>query len=83
MGAPGSSGLVDTRILGKPKPFSGKSAEWKDWSFVLYGFCGAVAEVFEQRMRHHAHMNDPILLSSLSELDPAPPAVLSPVRSEK
>ena len=42
-GAPGSSGLVDTRILGRPKTSAGKASEWNNWSFVLYGFCGAVA----------------------------------------
>ena len=34
-----SRGLIDTRVLGKPGFFHGKSSEWRDWAFVFGMFC--------------------------------------------
>ena len=43
--APGASSapVVDTRVLGKPKPFKGTPAEWPNWSVVIKCYCGAMS----------------------------------------
>ena len=35
--------MVDTRVLGKPKPFKGTPAEWPNWSVVIKCYCGAMS----------------------------------------
>ena len=39
----GSNPVVDTRVLGKPKPFKGTPAEWPNWSVVIKCYCGAMS----------------------------------------
>ena len=41
--------MVDTRLIGKPKEFSGKSEDWKDWSLILYAYCGAIKVEMEAK----------------------------------
>lgn len=36
-------GTIDTRMIGKPKQFSGKDDDWSTWSLVLRAYCGAVS----------------------------------------
>ena len=35
--------IVDTRVLGKPKPFKGTPSEWPNWSVVFKCYCGAMS----------------------------------------
>ena len=42
--------LIDTRVLGKPGFFHGKSSEWRDWAFVFGMFCRAVDPKLSERM---------------------------------
>ena len=41
---------IDTRLIGKPKPFSGKEAEWQGWSLILRAYAGAVSTRLLQLM---------------------------------
>ena len=38
-----SNPIVDTRVLGKPKPFKGTPSEWPNWSVVFKCYCGAMS----------------------------------------
>ena len=39
----GGGGLVDTRLLGKPKTFSGSIEDWRSFKFQFLGYAGAVS----------------------------------------
>ncbi len=34
--------LIDTRLLGKPKVYTGAKAEWHQWKYVFLAYVGAV-----------------------------------------
>ena len=38
------AGVVDTRLIGKPKNFSGKDDEWHSWSTTTRAHAGAVSD---------------------------------------
>ena len=43
-----SAGVIDTRTLGKPKSFTGQTAEWTTWLFTFKAFaCAAYAKMKE------------------------------------
>ena len=50
-----SVGVIDTRTLGKPKSFTGQTAEWTTWQFTFKAFaCAAhpkMKEVFDLATR--------------------------------
>ena len=35
-----TTGVIDTRTLGKPKTFTGQPSEWTTWQFTFKAFCG-------------------------------------------
>ena len=52
---PPSTGVIDTRTLGKPKTFTGQPAEWTTWQFTFKAFACAtharMRDVFELATR--------------------------------
>eukprot|EP00971_Amphidinium_carterae_P245634 4878219-Amphidinium_carterae.1 len=38
-----SGSLIDTRAIGKPRGFNGKSEAWAVWSFVMRAYLGALS----------------------------------------
>ncbi len=34
--------VVDTRVLGRPPSFDGRTATWRGWEFWYLAYCGAV-----------------------------------------
>ena len=43
-------GVVDTRLLGKPKSLDGATDSWRQFKFTLLGYAGAVDSRLEQAM---------------------------------
>ena len=43
-------GVVDTRLLGKPKNFDGATDNWRQFKFTFVGYAGAVDSRFKQVM---------------------------------
>ena len=37
-------GIVDTRLIGKPKSFSGREEDWQAWAMMTRAYTGAVSE---------------------------------------
>ena len=40
---PATRPLVDTRLLGKPKTFSGDNASWRNWRFIFQSYVAALS----------------------------------------
>ena len=59
--------IVDTRVLGKPKPFKGTATEWPNWSVVFRCYCGAMspqlAALMEWAEKHPAEVLNASLTS--------------------
>ena len=55
-----STGVIDTRTLGKPKTFTGQPAEWTTWQFAFKAFACAT----------HARMRDVFELTTRKGSDP-------------
>ena len=55
-----STGVIDTRTLGKPKTFDGQPAEWTTWQFTFKAFACAT----------HARMRDVFELATRKGSDP-------------
>ena len=60
-----SSGLIDTRVLGKPSIFEGGHEHWREWSFVFCGFVGAINPATLEAMLKAGNSDTAILLVSL------------------
>ena len=62
-----STGVIDTRTLGKPKTFTGQPAEWTTWQFTFKAFAFAtparMREVFELATRKGS---DPVINSDMT-----------------
>ena len=62
-----SAGVIDTRTLGKPKSFTGQTAEWTTWQFTFKAFaCAAhpkMKEVFDLATRKGS---DPVVNSDMT-----------------
>ena len=62
-----SAGVIDTRTLGKPKSFTGQTAEWTTWKFTFKAFaCAAhpkMKEVFDFATRKGS---DPVVNSDMT-----------------
>ena len=43
-------GVVDTRLLGKPKSFNGSTDSWRQFKFTFLGYAGAVDSRLKQAM---------------------------------
>ena len=43
-------GVVDTRLLGKPKSFDGSTDSWRQFKFTFLGYAGAVDSRLKQAM---------------------------------
>ena len=62
-----STGVIDTRTLGKPKTITGQTSEWTTWQFTCMAFACAVHpkmnEVFDLAARKGA---DPVVNSDMT-----------------
>ena len=71
-----STGVLDTRTLGKPKTFTGQPAEWTTWQFTFKAFACAtharMRDVFELATRKGSNLvinsDMTVVLQSLSTL---------------
>ena len=64
MAAPG---LVDTRLLGKPRTYGGNKAEWTQWKYVLRSYLGAVNPDLLQPLQESEVALNPIVLDALED----------------
>ena len=46
------SPLIDTRMLTKPKTFSGRDEDWPSWAVVTRAYCGALDPRLLKEMEH-------------------------------
>ena len=66
-------GVVDTRLLGKPKSFDGTTDNWRQFKFTFLGYAGAVGSRLKQAMiesevlQETAITNSALLATSESE----------------
>ncbi len=58
--------LVDTRILGKPAPFTGKDAAWKEWEFVFRAFLVTLDEAYRNELAQARMVQEEIVNETLS-----------------
>ena len=62
-----STGVIDTRTLGKPKSFTGQPSEWTTWQFTFKAFACAtharMRDVFELATRRGS---DPVINSDMT-----------------
>ena len=62
-----STGVIDTRTLGKPKTFAGQPAAWTTWQFTFKAFASAtharMRDVFESATRKGS---DPVINSDMT-----------------
>ena len=65
---PGNA-LVDGRLLGRPRSYSGKSQEWNAFKFVFKAFVGVVAPAVLTAMDRAEPLTEPITLTGISEAD--------------
>ena len=54
------AGVVDTRLLSKPKDFGGQDSHWKDWSFIFEAYVGAISETFLSEVQADANPEETI-----------------------
>ena len=59
--------IVDTRVLGKPSPYSNNKAEWPEFQFTLKSYVGAISEQLFNMMERSESMDGQIKLATLSE----------------
>eukprot|EP00971_Amphidinium_carterae_P009565 188809-Amphidinium_carterae.2 len=52
--------LVDPKVLGRPKTFSGKREEWTGWAFGFSSFLGGVTPLALDALRWAESQPDPI-----------------------
>ena len=79
MAAPG---LVDTRLLGKPRTYGGNKAEWTSWKYVLRSYLGAVNPELLQPLQESEAALTPIALYALEEKQQANARTISLVLSQ-
>ena len=60
-------GIVDTRLLGKPKSFGGKDEEWSMWSVILRAYIGAVSPKLLKMMERTEALTEPVVQSMMDE----------------
>ena len=71
-GAPTGAGpaaprrVIDTRVLGRPEPFSGKDHEWRDWATVFRSYSVLVEPNLAQIMHDAEASRVPALNTSLT-----------------
>ena len=59
--------LVDTKLLGKPKPYSGQRSDWQQWKYVFKAYLGALDTQLAQSVDLAEQQQDPIPYEPLSE----------------
>lgn len=60
-------GLVDTKLLNRPKEYNGARTQWKSWSKKFDGFVGAVNQDLAACIEQAGNRSETILLASLGE----------------
>ena len=65
MAADAGASLVDARLLGRPRAYSGNSQEWNAFKVVFKSYIGVVAHPILTAMDHAETLNDPITLGGL------------------
>ena len=79
MAAPG---LVDTRLLDKPRTYGGNKSEWTSWKYVLRSYLGAVNPELLQPLQESEAALTPIALDALEEKQQANARTISFVLSQ-
>ena len=74
MAADGGAALVDARLLGRPRSYSGNSQEWNAFKFVFKSYIGVVAHPMLAAMIHAETLKEPIVISGLSSAESVVPA---------
>lgn len=57
----GDSGLIDSRVIGKPETFSGEHAKWKDWSVKFRSYAAAHNERLGKRLKEVEELTEKVL----------------------
>ena len=59
--------IIDTKILTKPKPWKGDRADWKRFSFVMYGYMGVISPKLNAMMKRLESFHSPIDHETMTE----------------
>ena len=59
--------LVDTRLLGKVQPYSGKREEWAMWKFRFRSYIGAISRSMLNQLDRAEALNRPVAAEDLQE----------------
>ena len=59
-------GIIDTRVLGKPTPYSNQKPEWPEFQFTLKSYVGAISQQMLGMMLQAETMEGPIRLETLT-----------------
>ena len=57
-------GVVDTRLLGKPKSFDGTAGNWRQFKFTFLGYAGAVDARLKQAMIESEVLEDAAIMNA-------------------
>ncbi len=59
--------LVDTRMLGKPKSYSGHRANWQAWKYVFKSYLGVLDSKLLDFLENAEGQTTPIVYASLKD----------------
>ena len=62
-----TTGVIDTRLLGKPPRFEGDIGEWKQWRFQVMSYFGALDGLIVADLKKSEEVEVVIVLSTLTE----------------
>ena len=60
-----NEGVVDTRLLGKPKSFDGAMDNWRQFKFTFLGYAGAVNARLKQAMIESEVLQEAAIMNSV------------------
>ncbi len=69
--------LIDTKLLGRPKSYSGARRQWGPWKLVFISYIGALSPALLARLEHAERQPSPLPLSALSDDEKAEVRMLS------
>ena len=72
-----TTGLIDTKLLGKPKQYSGNRSEWASWKFVFRSYIGTISGQLLNRLEQVERLADPVGLNRLTPEEIAESRTLS------
>ena len=74
--------LIDTKLLGRPKSYSGARGEWGPWKLVFISYIGALSPALLARLQHAERQPSPLPLSALSDDEKAEACTLNYVLAQ-